>query len=431
MATDENNYPPFEFISYDFDENSLRAEFHYRGGPAENRLDFTEIIDFSDRAQNYNHDALSMALGLAFIVIGTSYYKAFPTRNIKFDLPISGKEIPFFNTIYQDGLSQFAYENNLRRENLAHFSEVILPGRIEYENEPYSGSGKLVLQSGGKDSLLTATLLNESGESWTALYISSSDHYPKVLDELGADKLQIIRRALDHENLAKAKALGGKNGHVPVSYINISLALIQAILNNQNEIITSIGHEGEEPHSIIKSGSGEKDLPVNHQWSKTFETEKLLQQYIANNISENIKVYSMLRKYSELKIAELFTEKCWDKFGHKFSSCNQANYGQGTDNQELKWCGHCAKCANSYLLFAPFLVPAELNSIFEDKKSLFEKPELYDDFKGLLGIDNKLKPFECVGEIAELRKAYHMKRSDYPNLPFSVPDSDFNYNKLY
>ena len=41
------------------------------------------------------------------------------------------------------------------------------------------------------------------------------------------------------------------------------------------------------------------------------------------------------------------------------------------------------------------------------------------------GIDNNLKPFECVGEIAELRRAYHMKQPGYPDLPFNVPDSDF------
>lgn len=421
---------PFELVGYDFDENSLRARFRYRGGPAKNPLNFEEIVDFSDRAENYNKDILDRALRLAFIVIGTSYYKAFPTRKaagISFNGP-DGADFP--DAIYQDGLSQFAYENNLKREDLAHFD-----GMYAYVDKimpaPYTGSGKLVLQSGGKDSLLTATLLNETNATWTALYISSSDHYPKVLDELGADKLQIIKRTIDHENLAKAKALGGLNGHVPVTYINVALAIVQAVLNNQNEIITSIGHEGEEPHAVIKSQNNEQDLVVNHQWSKTATAEKLLQHYITENISDNIKVHSLLRKYSELKIAELFAEKCWPSFGHKFSSCNQANYGQGTNNDKLKWCGHCAKCANSYLLFAPFLESTELNSIFADEKSLFEKPVLYDDFKGLLGIDNKLKPFECVGEIAELRKAYHMKKPSYPDLPFSVPDSDFDYNKLY
>lgn len=418
----------FEFLGFDFDENLLRATFHYRGGTAKNPLDFEEIVNFSDHAPNYNKDTLRRALDFAFIAIGTSYYKAFPTAEVK--LPASFNTLPanFYNSIYQEGLSQFAFENNLTRADLAHFPHP--DTLVDFkEPNPYSGSGKLVLQSGGKDSLLTASLLNKSNTPWTAVYISSSDNYPKILDNLGAKNLQIITRKIDHKNLKQASELGGLNGHVPVTYINIALALIQAILNNQNEIITSIGHEGEEPHTIIKSKDG--NLLVNHQWSKAKEAEESLQEYIKFHIAKEIKVHSLIRKYSELKIAELFVDNCWDNFGHKFSSCNKANYGQGNDNSNLKWCGRCAKCANSYLLFAPFLKPAELNSLFEDNKSLFEVPELTDDFKGLLGINDTMKPFECVGEIAELRQAYHMKQAGYKDLPFAVPDSDFDYEKLY
>ena len=203
-----DTYPPFEFLGYNFDENSHRASFRYRGGTVENPLEFTEIVKFSVRAEslkNYNHDVLDYALGLAFAVIGTSYYKAFPTRNVKFNLPLAGEKIPFMNAIYQDGLSQFAYENHLTRADLAHFSEVTFPGRIEYTDTPYTGSGKLVLQSGGKDSLLTSALLNETGKPWTALYVSSSNQYPKILNYLGANQLQIIERQIDYENLEKAK----------------------------------------------------------------------------------------------------------------------------------------------------------------------------------------------------------------------------------
>ena len=428
---------PFEFIGYDFDENLLRAQFHYRGGTAENALDFVETVNFSKRvpiALNLNdktRSVLDHALFLVFIVVGTSYYKAFPSKTVKLSEHISDWRAQFFNTIYQDGLSQYAYENQLERKDLAHFNS--LPNTHDSMPEVMTeNQTPLVLQSGGKDSLLTAELLNESGKKWTALYISSTDNYPNILDRLNASNVQIIKREIDRPALEKAKSLGGKNGHVPVTYINIAVALVQAIINGQTEIITSIGHEGAENHTIIKStDSAEKDLPVNHQWSKTEEAEHYLQQYISDFISPSISVHSLIRKYSELKIAQLFVAKCWDKYGHRFSSCNRANYGQGVDNQTLTWCGECAKCANSYLLFAPFLEPLELNSLFKDQKSLFEKPELETDFKGLLGIDGVIKPFECIGEVDELRKAYHLKNPGYPNLPFDVPNSDFDLEKLY
>lgn len=430
--------PPFEFLDYNFDEKTLRATFRYRGGNAENPLIFTKITTFSDRAGNIkkiNHELLDRALFLSFVINGTSYYKAFPTREIILPYDIDEAQANFFDHVYQEGLSQFAYENKLTRDNLAHFSATTNTATTVTQNITSDNSQRtekiIALQSGGKDSLLTAALLNESNTPWSALYVSTSGAYPKIIDETGAETVEIINRDIDLNTLKEAEKQGGKNGHVPVTYINISLALIQAIIDGKNTILTSIGHEGEEPHSIIKSRMSEPDLLVNHQWSKTSAAETLIQDYIKNYISPDFKVYSPLRKYSELKIAELFVKKCWNKFGHKFSSCNVINYGQRTDNSELRWCGHCAKCANSYLLFAPFLEPEELNSIFPDGISLFEVPDLMEDFKGILGVESNLKPFECVGEIAELRAAYRMKKPTYPNLPFDVPTSNFDYNKLY
>ncbi|MBR5620985.1 hypothetical protein IKW75_00675 [Candidatus Saccharibacteria bacterium] len=419
--------PAFEFVSYNFDEENLRATFNYRGGNTKNPLDFTETVTFPNRALSApDFDSirplLDRAMFLAFITIGTSYYKAFPTKTIKLENKLSPATAEFFNAIYQDGLSQFAFENKLERKNLAHFASddtVENPELLDY-----SGEGKLVLQSGGKDSLLTATLLSEKDEPWTALYISSNGEYPKILNDIGAKNLQIVTRKIDLDNLLKAKDLGGKNGHVPVTYINIAIALIQAILNGQNEIITSIGREGEELHSTIESTNDEPALPVNHQWSKTKIAEDLLNTYVEANISPKLKVYSIIREYSELKIAELFATKCWDKFGHRFSSCNRANYSQGINNSKLYWCGDCAKCANSYLLFAPFIPATDQNTLFRSGQSLFKNPHLVEIFKGLLGVDGVMKPFECIGEVNELREAYHQKLPDYPDLPFKVPPAN-------
>jgi len=273
--------------------------------------------------------------------------------------------------------------------------------------------------------LLTASLLSEKDEQFVPWYISSSSVYPVILDDLGY-KLQTTMREIDHVGLKLAAEQGGKNGHVPVTYIVQSLALVQAILLDKNKVLVSIGHEGEEPHDWIG------DLPVNHQWSKTWSAEQAFSQYVKKYISTDITVGSPLRQYSELRVAELFVQHSWQKFGHRFSSCNIANYQQGADNSELKWCGNCPKCANSYLLFAPFLDANELNSIF-DGQDLFEKASLQEIFKGLLGIDDVMKPFECVGEVDELRLAYYMaqQRGGYSSLSFDVPESVFDYQAEY
>ncbi|MBR3393923.1 MAG: hypothetical protein IKG51_07430, partial [Firmicutes bacterium] len=105
-------------------------------------------------------------------------------------------------------------------------------------------------------------------------HVSTTDEktYPAVLDQIQFPKKPFIAvRHLDLEHLRKS---GGLNGHVPITYILQSLALIQAIIFNQKTVLTSIGQEGNEPHSMLG------DLPVNHQWSKTWEAEQLFAEYV-------------------------------------------------------------------------------------------------------------------------------------------------------
>lgn len=439
----------FRFLSYYFDRSTYTATFVYQGI---DNIIFTEKIFFAPKpgtnTSSFNllddpglTQLLDQAMFLAFILIGTSYYKAHPTKNIRLDRPLDNFQTRFFSTVFQEGLSQYAFENRLTRDKLATFKPT--PG---FQNKPaveYRGQGVLALQSGGKDSLLVAELLNEHNINFVPWYISSSSDrsHPNVIDHLddgfNHQKASVIYRQIDHLHLQQT---GGLNGHVPVTFIVESLALIQAILNNQNVILTSIGREGEEPHAMIG------DLPVNHQWSKTWQAEQLMTEYIKRYLSPDLHLGSPIRHLSELRIADLFVQKCWQKYGYSFSSCNEANYKQNNQNSTLKWCGHCAKCANSYLLFCPFIPPQFLQSLFGDK-DLFLDQNLIQIFKGLLGVGGEMKPFECVGSVEELRSAYHHRMTTppiplpqspgatqttywqpvYANLPFRVPESDFNY----
>ena len=439
----------FRFLSYYFDRSTYTATFVYQGI---DNIIFTEKIFFAPKpgtnTSSFNllddpglTQLLDQAMFLAFILLGTSYYKAHPTKNIRLDRPLDDFQARFFSTVFQEGLSQYAFENRLTRDKLATFKPT--PG---FQNKPaveYRGQGVLALQSGGKDSLLVAELLNEHNINFVPWYISSSSDrsHPNVIDHLddgfNHQKASVVYRQIDHLHLQQT---GGLNGHVPVTFIVESLALIQAILNNQNVILTSIGREGEEPHAMIG------DLPVNHQWSKTWQAEQLMTEYIKRYLSPDLHLGSPIRHLSELRIADLFVQKCWQKYGYSFSSCNEANYKQNNQNSTLKWCGHCAKCANSYLLFCPFIPPQFLQSLFGDK-DLFLDQNLIQIFKGLLGVGGKMKPFECVGSVEELRSAYHHRMTTppiplpqspgatqttywqpvYANLPFRVPESDFNY----
>lgn len=407
----------FSFDKYYYDNQTHEASFLYS---FDDGRAFQETFFFREANDSYDEAILDRALRLAHLLIGTSYLKTFPTRNIT----ISHSEIDdwqavFLNRVYQEGMSQYTFENGLTRDDLAQFSATGLPE----DARAYGGSGIITLQSGGKDSLLLATLLKRADKDFRTLYISSGPAHPSVLDTIAGEPL-IIQRSIDRSALQKAAEAGARNGHVPITYIVMAIALVQAVLTGNNTVLAAIGHEGEEPHATVG------DLSVTHQWSKTWPAEQQFAEYVRRYISPDIYIGSPLRRYTELRIAELFAKESWTDYGHAFSSCNIANYKQGDDNSALRWDGTCSKCANSYLLFAPFIQPDELKSLF-DGQDLFQKPLLAETFKGLLGIDGVPKPFECIGEIDELRLAYAMRREGYGSLPFAVPESSFEYRQEY
>lgn len=409
----------FIFERYEFETTTNTAHFYYA---FEDGRAFHESVSFDAEAE-YNLELLERALFLAFILVGVSYYKLFPSAEVVLPCDLDHWQVRFFNHVYQEGLSQFAYENELTRHDLAHFVfslDAPAPSPV-----PYAGSGRLVLQSGGKDSLLVASILHEKDTPYIAWYLGSTPKYPALLEQLGVS-LKSSVRSIDIAGLKAGIHDGGKDGHVPITYIVQSFALIQAILLGKNEVIVSIAHEGEEPHHHID------DLAVTHQWSKTWSAEQDFSHYVSTYISPDLRVGSPLRSLSEMRVAELFVEHAWEAFGHSFSSCNVANYQQGNDNTTLKWCGNCPKCANSYLLFAPFLPASELQSIFGGQ-DLFSKSTLSRTFMGLLDINNVPKPFECIGEIDELRLAYDksQQRGGYDALPFDVPASHFDSARTY
>lgn len=405
-----------DFIFKNYSYSNGLASFSY----AYEDNEYTERVEFSP-GEDHDSELLDRALFLAFLVVGTSYYKAFPARTVRFEAGgLDTWQAEFCNKVFQEGLSQYAFENSLTRDDLAYFVPTLDNQKpsVTSKNE-----GILSMQSGGKDSLLVAALLAEKQVPFTPFYITNNESYPQVLNSLG-EELVVAKRSIDLAALRGSADRGGKNGHVPVTYIVQALALVQAILLGKNTVLAAIAHEGEEPHEWIG------DLPVNHQWSKTWQAEQLFSEYVRRYVSPDLRVGSPLRGFSELKVTELFARFAWERFGSQFSSCNEANYRQGMNNTELTWCGHCPKCANSYLLFSPFIKPEVLQERLGGE--LYQKLELIETFKGLLGIDGIMKPFECVGEIDELRAAYDASQiTGYAPLPFDVPQSDFDKDIRY
>ena len=125
-------------------------------------------------------------------------------------------------------------------------------------------------------------------------------------------------------------------------------------------------------------------MEINHQYSKSFVFEKSFRDYCHEYLSNKVEYFSFLRPLYELQIAKMFSQLY--KYDSVFTSCNI--------RRGKFWCGHCPKCAFSYLSLFPFMSAARLKKIFGG--DLFKNPEIQKHILDLVGL-GKHKPFDCVG----------------------------------
>jgi hypothetical protein len=211
------------------------------------------------------------------------------------------------------------------------------------------------------------------------------------------------------------------------------LSVCTAILTGKKYIALSNETSANEPTAHYH---GE---PVNHQYSKTLEFERDFQAYVHTFISADIDYFSLLRPLTELHIAQIFCSKLWSQYRLLFSSCNR-NFLLGNQKATtFAWCEKCPKCAFVFLLLAAFLPRTELLKVFNH--NLFVQPELKFFWRQLLGLE-LTKPFECVGEVAEVKKAFILALPHWPEahqllLDFGIEESElkdwgnYDYEKLH
>src|SRR5690606_5715980 len=108
-----------------------------------------------------------------------------------------------------------------------------------------------------------------------------------------------VERKID-QKLFDLNSSGAPNGHVPVTALTSMLANIAALAVGFDAVAMSNESSADEPTRIIK---GE---PVNHQWSKSTQAEKLLRNAL-DSLRARIQYFSALRSLSEFQIFEIFS----------------------------------------------------------------------------------------------------------------------------
>ncbi len=78
----------------------------------------------------------------------------------------------------------------------------------------------------------------------------------------------------------------------------------------------------------------------NHQHSKSLDFERRIAAVLGDATGGALGYFSLLRPYSEAKIAQMFARET--RFDRVFSSCNRNFKLSGHDGP--LWCGECPKC---------------------------------------------------------------------------------------
>lgn len=335
---------------------------------------------------------------------GISYYKTYcPPEIVLKNKQLTTTQARFWNNLYTRGLGEFFYTNELDFQDLIKF-----PVSKGFKVKALKSSLRersLLPIGGGKDSLLSAELLQKAGEDFTLFSLNNPGPIEETARIIAKERI-IVYRTLDPQLIVLNKQ-GAYNGHVPITAYLSFLLLTCAVLYDYKYLILSL-EKSSNFGQVLYHG-----LDINHQYSKSEEFERDFRQYVEQFICSGIEMFSLLRPFYEIKIAQLFVDK-GARYFSTFSSCNTNFKLQNPANE--RWCGVCPKCAFVFAIFSAFMPKEKLLEIFG--KNLYANPELLETYRELLGLVG-IKPFECVGTDEEVQLALYLahNRGEYEEDP--------------
>ena len=381
----------FKFISYEYNEASSNAIFRYSFDKVPI---FEEQLTFHGAPKRFSDEqraALDTCLRHLHLAAGVSYYKLYAPKEISIETrTLSENEAKFFNTFYIKGLAEFSYRN-----------DIDIRERIDFpwaQNIPTTASDlelprrSAVLVGGGKDSIVTIEALKKAGENIVLFAVGNHGPIRDVIEKAQMPYISVSRKLSADLNILN-KQDNTLNGHVPVTGIVSFIAMAAAIIYGFDTIVLSNESSANEGNLSIDG------FDINHQYSKSIDFEIAFQRHITQSILENIQYFSFLRPLTEVAIARIFSHL--KKYHSVFVSCNRA-FTIHAKNRNNGWCGDCPKCRFVFLLLAVFMEKEDVVNIFG--ANLLTDPKQESGYRELAGLKG-CKPFECVGQIAELQAA--------------------------
>ena len=336
------------------------------------------------------------ALDVLALTASVSYLKATLPRRIELGgRPTGPAGAAMLRALLTDGLAELALRAGLGRLDGA-FTFVDTPSSVRSAPIASDGpgpatagrpTGSLVTVGGGKDSALTLALAARHEPDPLAVAVNPRPPMERTAAWAGVGLVRVERR-LDRR-LLDLNAAGAFNGHVPITAIVTSAAVVAAAMLGRGTVLVS--NEGSAD-AATREVDGWR---VNHQYSKTSAFERLLGAAL-EEAGATTAVVSLLRPLSELAIARGVARGVG--LVAEVTSCNAA---YALDGPGDGWCGRCDKCRFVQLALAPFMDRAR--SVADLGFDALGDPTQVAGFAAML--DPATKPFECVGTVDEVRLA--------------------------
>lgn len=405
-------FEKFIIKSSKFDDKTFKAVFNFS---FDDKVFFVEEIDFAcvwfNVRKKLDQSVVDWLLLHIAVALAISYYKLSPTREIILEnWFLDQYQKDFWRKFYINWLGEYFFRNEISPLELCYFVNNDNGIRNEYNKFNTDSKKALVTLWWWKDSLFVTQIFQDIWLDFdTCTFGKDYVLHKTVGDKIWAPRL-LIKRKMD-EKLFDMNKQWYYNWHVPITGIIAFVLQMASYLYDYRYIVLANEKSANEPNTYMDG------ISINHQYSKSFEFEKDLDEYVSRYISSDVKYFSLLRGMYEILIARDFI-KYW-KYFDVFSSCNN-NFKVIEENKTTKdrRCLKCPKCAFVYSMFRPFITEEQVMIIFW--KELYQDSSLDNLFKELLGISG-IKPFECVGTNEEVVLAMYMYYKKLENNKKIIP----------
>lgn len=348
--------------------------------------------------QVQGRDSFQATLAAIAMAFSPFLFKLADFRSVRMEaFPLDKESCEFFSRFLQGGLGEFRYLQGLNpaRPILVEASSNTVAPPRDWATE----DRLLMLNGGGKDTIVAGELLKLAGQPFTWVTIRLNAARQSVIDLSGNASSVELGYEFD-EGIEKDKVYPW--GHFPHTSVVLSLGLLVAQLTGARFVCA--GNE----HSANYGNLRFRGFDVNHQYTKSFEYEVGFAKYVERCVALDVKVFSILRPFHDLQLAKIFSR--FKKYRKTFISCNR-----GITRNE--WCRNCPKCAFTAMALYPFIGSEGIAEIFGE--DIVQRRAIRDHILGLVG--DGVKPWECVGTKEENRLALRLLLDRNPSLDFSEP----------